>query len=227
MPEEDIFGIEPTAPPKEQLSALKKKRRGLEDELNKEQRKANKVQKEMEQLTKHYASLGNEEPALSSSTSSSSSSSHRQSDDKEKNSLSSSGVREKGAAAAVMVPASRNRNMLSWNPRFWSCVRSSAPSWTRCRRLHSQETTSWPRSASGGGRKLRRSSRRHRTSCTGSKTKASRERHRHERNPVATRSLRLRLQPTYPRRISRGVRGRLARTTRVRLPQTQALTRRR
>ncbi|EGZ20490.1 hypothetical protein PHYSODRAFT_328596 [Phytophthora sojae] len=100
VPEEDIFGIEPTAPPKEQLSALKKKRRGLEDELNKEQRKANKVQKEMEQLTKHYASLGNEEPALSSSTSSSSSSSHRQSDDKEKNSLSSSGVREKGSSSS-------------------------------------------------------------------------------------------------------------------------------
>ncbi|KAE9027188.1 hypothetical protein PF011_g2179 [Phytophthora fragariae] len=97
---EDIFGIEPTAPPREQLSALKKKRRGLEDELNKEQRKANKVQKEMEQLTKHYASLGNEEPALSSSTSSSSSSSHRQSDDKEKNSLSSSGVHEKSSSSS-------------------------------------------------------------------------------------------------------------------------------
>ncbi|GMF38819.1 unnamed protein product [Phytophthora fragariaefolia] len=95
VPEEDEFGIEPTAPPREQLSALKKKRRGLEDELNKEQRKANKVQKEMEQLTKHYASLGNEEPALGSSTSSSSSSSNQQGDDKEKGSLSSSGHREK------------------------------------------------------------------------------------------------------------------------------------
>ncbi|KAG6592794.1 uncharacterized protein IUM83_16128 [Phytophthora cinnamomi] len=98
VPEEDIFGIEPTASPREQLSALKKKRRGLEDELNKEQRKANKVQKEMEQLTKHYASLGNEEPSLSSSTSSSSSS-HQQSDGKEKNSLGSSGIREKGSSS--------------------------------------------------------------------------------------------------------------------------------
>ncbi|POM63656.1 Hypothetical protein PHPALM_20911 [Phytophthora palmivora] len=98
VPEEDIFGIEPTAPPKEQLSALKKKRRGLEDELNKEQRKANKVQKEMEQLTKHYASLGNEEPTLSSSTSSSSS--HQsQSDEKDKNALSSSGVRDKTSSS--------------------------------------------------------------------------------------------------------------------------------
>jgi len=90
VPEEDIFGIEPTAPPKEQLSALKKKRRGLEDELSKEQRKANKVQKEMEQLIKHYSSLGNEETGLSSSTSSSSSR-QSQNDDKDKSGLSSSG----------------------------------------------------------------------------------------------------------------------------------------
>ncbi|KAF1779320.1 PH domain-like [Phytophthora cactorum] len=95
VPEEDIFGIEPTAPPKEQLSALKKKRRGLEDELNKEQRKANKVQKEMEQLTKHYASLGTEETGLSSSTSSSSSSHQSQADDKDKAALSASGHHEK------------------------------------------------------------------------------------------------------------------------------------
>ncbi|KAL3660917.1 hypothetical protein V7S43_013934 [Phytophthora oleae] len=90
VPEEDIFGIETTAPPREQLSALKKKRRGLEDELNKEQRKANKVQKEMEQLIKHYASLGNEETGLSSSPSSS-----HQADDKDKSSLSTSGHHEK------------------------------------------------------------------------------------------------------------------------------------
>ncbi|KAG7387917.1 hypothetical protein PHYBOEH_008099 [Phytophthora boehmeriae] len=89
VPEDDIFGIEPTAPPKEQLSALKKKRRGLEDELNKEQRKASKVQKEMEQLTKHYASLGNEDSGAGASTSSSSNKS--QTDDKDKSSLSSSG----------------------------------------------------------------------------------------------------------------------------------------
>ncbi|RLN81168.1 hypothetical protein BBJ28_00009373 [Nothophytophthora sp. Chile5] len=87
VPEDDMFGIEPTAPPKEQLSTLRKKKRGLEDELSKEQRKANKVQKEMEQLIKHYASLGTEESALGASTSS------RQSrtDDKEKSALSSSG----------------------------------------------------------------------------------------------------------------------------------------
>ncbi|KAG7383260.1 hypothetical protein PHYPSEUDO_003883 [Phytophthora pseudosyringae] len=100
VPEEDIFGIEPTAPPKEQLSALKKKRRGLEDELNKEQRKANKVQKEMEQLTKHYASLGNEETGLSSSTSSSSSSHQSQADDKDKSALSASGNHEKSSTGA-------------------------------------------------------------------------------------------------------------------------------
>ncbi|CAI5742298.1 unnamed protein product [Peronospora destructor] len=94
VPEEDIFGIEPSAPPKEQLSALKKKRRGLEDELNKEQRKANKVQKEMEQLTKHYASLGNEEPGLSSLPSLSSS--HQsQIDGKDKNAHTSDGQNDK------------------------------------------------------------------------------------------------------------------------------------
>ncbi|KAI9994084.1 hypothetical protein PInf_016648 [Phytophthora infestans] len=98
VPEEDIFGIEPTAPPKEQLSALKKKRRGLEDELNKEQRKANKVQKEMEQLTKHYASLGNEETGLNSSTSSSSSSHQSQIDDKA--SLSASGLHAKTSGSS-------------------------------------------------------------------------------------------------------------------------------
>ncbi|CAI5711110.1 unnamed protein product [Hyaloperonospora brassicae] len=90
VPEEDIFGIEPTAPPKEQLSALKKKRRGLEDEVNKEQRKANKVQKEMEQLTKHYASLENEESGHISSTSSPSSH-HPPKDDKDKNASTPSG----------------------------------------------------------------------------------------------------------------------------------------
>lgn len=96
VPEEDIFGIEPTAPPREQLSALKKKRRGLEDELSKEQRKANKVQKEMEQLTKHYASLGNEEVGLNSSSSSSHQS---QADDKDKSSLSASGHHEKTSSS--------------------------------------------------------------------------------------------------------------------------------
>ncbi|OWZ11942.1 hypothetical protein PHMEG_00014964 [Phytophthora megakarya] len=106
VPEEDIFGIEPTAPPKEQLSALKKKRRGLEDELNKEQRKANKVQKEMEQLTKHYASLGNEEPTLSSSSTSSSSSHQSQSDEKDKNVLSASGVRDKTNSNGISKPKS-------------------------------------------------------------------------------------------------------------------------
>ncbi|RLN57142.1 hypothetical protein BBP00_00007655 [Phytophthora kernoviae] len=88
VPEDDIFGIEPTAPPKEQLSALKKKRRGLEDELSKEQRKASKVQKEMEQLIKHYTSLGNEDSGASASSSPSHQS---QTDDKDKSSLSSSG----------------------------------------------------------------------------------------------------------------------------------------
>ncbi|CEG46592.1 hypothetical protein L916_05358 [Plasmopara halstedii] len=72
--EEDIFNIEPTASPKEQLSALKKKRRGLEDELNKEQLKANKIQKEIEQLTKHYASLSKEESGVGLPTSLSSTS---------------------------------------------------------------------------------------------------------------------------------------------------------
>ncbi|UIZ27604.1 hypothetical protein KXD40_005847 [Peronospora effusa] len=99
VPEEDIFGIEPSAPPKEQLSALKKKRRGLEDELNKEQRKTNKVQKEMEQLTKHYASLGIEEPGLSSLPSSSSS--HQsQTDDKDKNAHTSGGQNDKTSSAS-------------------------------------------------------------------------------------------------------------------------------
>ncbi|GMF11528.1 unnamed protein product [Phytophthora lilii] len=101
VPEEDIFGIEPTAPPKEQLSALKKKRRGLEDELNKEQRKANKVQKEMEQLIKHYASLGNEE----SGSNTSSGTSH-QNDDKEKNSLSSSGHEKSSSSNSSSKPKS-------------------------------------------------------------------------------------------------------------------------
>ncbi|CAH0492771.1 unnamed protein product [Peronospora farinosa] len=99
VPEEDIFGIEPSAPPKEQLSALKKKRRGLEDELNKEQRKTNKVQKEMEQLTKHYASLGIEEPGLSSLPSSSSS--HQsQTDDKDKNAHTSGGQNDKTSSTS-------------------------------------------------------------------------------------------------------------------------------
>ncbi|KAL4159774.1 hypothetical protein PRNP1_000347 [Phytophthora ramorum] len=110
VPEEDIFGIEPTAPPKEQLSTLKKKRRGLEDELNKEQRKANKVQKEMEQLIKHYASLGNEEPSLSSSTSSASSSRRSQDDGKEKNALSSSGGNEKSSSSTSSNSASKPKS---------------------------------------------------------------------------------------------------------------------
>ncbi|RLN86401.1 hypothetical protein BBJ28_00001888 [Nothophytophthora sp. Chile5] len=89
-PEDDVLGLEPTAPPKEQLAALRKKKRGLEDELAKEQRKASKVQKEMEQLIKHYASLGSEEAALGASTSSTSSRQSRP-DDKDKSALSSSG----------------------------------------------------------------------------------------------------------------------------------------
>lgn len=95
--EEDIFGIELTAPPKEQLSALKKKRRGLEDELNKEQRKANKVQKEMEQLTKHYASLSKEESGLSLPTSSSNTSHQASTDEKEK---SAGGVQTKTSSSS-------------------------------------------------------------------------------------------------------------------------------
>ncbi|KAI9905702.1 hypothetical protein PsorP6_013586 [Peronosclerospora sorghi] len=93
IPEEVIFVVDPLAPPKEQLSALKKRRRGLEDELNKEQRKANKVQKEMEQLTKHYASLGNEEHEKSSSTSASIQ--QPSNDDKEKSASNSSGQSDK------------------------------------------------------------------------------------------------------------------------------------
>ncbi|TDH67633.1 uncharacterized protein CCR75_006559 [Bremia lactucae] len=69
--EEDILGIDFTATPKEQLSVLKRKRRGLDDELNKEQRKANKVQKEMEQLTKHLANLSGEDTGMSTTQQSS------------------------------------------------------------------------------------------------------------------------------------------------------------
>lgn len=92
--DEEFFGFDPNASAADHLSMVKKKRRGIEDELAKEQRKASKVLKEMEQLNKHYASLTDSSKKLSSSQSSStsgSSSSAGRSSKEDKNSLSSSG----------------------------------------------------------------------------------------------------------------------------------------
>lgn len=55
--DDEFFGIDLTAPPREQLIAFKKKMRFIEEELSKEQRKATKVQREMDQLNKHLANL--------------------------------------------------------------------------------------------------------------------------------------------------------------------------
>uniref|UniRef100_K3WWK2 WW domain-containing protein n=1 Tax=Globisporangium ultimum (strain ATCC 200006 / CBS 805.95 / DAOM BR144) TaxID=431595 RepID=K3WWK2_GLOUD len=97
--DDEFFGIDLSAPPAEQLAAFKKKMRFMEDELNKEQRKAAKVQREMEQLNKHFASL-------SSSSSSSSSSRTRTTDEKEfvsQKSLSSSGVGASSSASPELA----------------------------------------------------------------------------------------------------------------------------
>lgn len=85
--DDEFFGIDLTAPPREQLIAFKKKMRFMEEELGKEQRKATKVQREMDQLNKHFANL--------STSSSSSSSSRSKTEEREfsgsNKSLSSSG----------------------------------------------------------------------------------------------------------------------------------------
>ncbi|TYZ64008.1 hypothetical protein PybrP1_001226 [[Pythium] brassicae (nom. inval.)] len=80
--DELFFGIDLTAPPREQVAAFRKKLRFMEEELSKEQRKAAKVQREMEQLNRHFAKLSSSkprasdrEPSTSSSASTSSSSS--------------------------------------------------------------------------------------------------------------------------------------------------------
>lgn len=81
--DDEFFGIDLTAPPREQLIAFKKKMRFIEEELSKEQRKATKVQREMDQLNKHLANL-------SSSSSSKSKAEEKESSGSSK-SLSSSG----------------------------------------------------------------------------------------------------------------------------------------
>ncbi|GAB9469826.1 hypothetical protein Gpo141_00007092 [Globisporangium polare] len=81
--DDEFFGIDLTAPPREQLIAFKKKMRFMEEELSKEQRKATKVQREMDQLNKHFANL-------SSSSSSRSKTEEKESSGSNK-SLSSSG----------------------------------------------------------------------------------------------------------------------------------------
>ncbi|TMW57633.1 hypothetical protein Poli38472_003558 [Pythium oligandrum] len=66
--DDDIFfGIDPNATPAEQLAALRKKARYMEDDIVKEQRKAIKVEKEMDQLNKHLANLTGSSPSSSSS----------------------------------------------------------------------------------------------------------------------------------------------------------------
>ncbi len=71
-PEEDFFGVDTSARPREQLESFRKKLRYLEDELGKEQKKSAKVEKEMDQLNKHLAGLsssnkrdGNSDPPAS------------------------------------------------------------------------------------------------------------------------------------------------------------------
>lgn len=91
--EEEFFGFDPNSTSADQLAAVKKKRRAIEEELVKEQRKASKVLKEMEQLNKHYASLTGSSTSLSSSqtsTSSASSGGRASREEKEKASLNSS-----------------------------------------------------------------------------------------------------------------------------------------
>lgn len=93
--DEEFFGFDPNSSSAEQLAAAKKKRRAIEEELVKEQRKASKVLREMEQLNKHYASLTGTS-SLSSSQSSTSGSTSTASggrtsrEEKEKSALSAS-----------------------------------------------------------------------------------------------------------------------------------------
>ncbi|DAZ97427.1 TPA: hypothetical protein N0F65_009878, partial [Lagenidium giganteum] len=95
--DDDFFGIDPSATPAEQLAALRKKLRFMEDELTKEQKKAAKVEKEMEQLNRHLGSLSGGSASVSSTTSTASSSgsvsgssSSRSRDDKDRPHTSSS-----------------------------------------------------------------------------------------------------------------------------------------
>lgn len=96
--DDEFFGIDLTAPPAEQLAAFKKKMRFMEDELNKEQRKAAKVQREMEQLNKHFATL---------SSSSSSSSRTKTADEKESSSSKSLSSSGSGTNSAVSPEITR------------------------------------------------------------------------------------------------------------------------
>lgn len=94
--DEEFFGLDPNASSAEMLAAVKKKRRAIEEELVKEQRKASKVLREMDQLNKHYASLTGTSSSLSSSQSSASGSTSSTSggrtsrEEKEKSALSAS-----------------------------------------------------------------------------------------------------------------------------------------
>jgi hypothetical protein len=76
-----FFGIDPAAPPADQLAAIRKKIRFMDDELIKEQRKAARVEKEMEQLNRHLTKL----------SSSSSSSSRSRNDARERDSAKAGG----------------------------------------------------------------------------------------------------------------------------------------
>lgn len=89
--DEMFFGIDLTAPPREQVSAFKKKIRFMEEELSKEQRKTTKVQREMDQLNKHLASLSSSKSRRSEDREPSSSSSASTSSSSASKSLSSSG----------------------------------------------------------------------------------------------------------------------------------------
>lgn len=101
--DEFFYGIDLTAPPREQVAAFRKKLRFMDEELTKEQRKAAKVQREMEQLNRHFAKLSSSkqtrtddrEPSTASAASSSSTT----------KSLSSSGVGA-GSSSATKASAS-------------------------------------------------------------------------------------------------------------------------
>ncbi|GLD96227.1 hypothetical protein PINS_up004905 [Pythium insidiosum] len=106
--DDDLFlNIDPNASPAEQLAQLRKTMRYLDDDLAKEQRRTTRVEKEVEQLTRHLSRLNRSGGGSSSSSSSSRS---RTGDDQSGDSPSKSTSEERRPSSGAPRSASKDRS---------------------------------------------------------------------------------------------------------------------
>ncbi|KAJ0394813.1 hypothetical protein P43SY_008598 [Pythium insidiosum] len=108
--DDDLFlNVDPNATPAEQLAQLRKTMRYLEDDLAKEQRRTTRVEKEVEQLTRHLNRL-NRSGGSSTSSSSSSRSRTGDSQQQQRDSPSKSSTEERRPSSGAPGSSGKDRS---------------------------------------------------------------------------------------------------------------------